>query len=167
MANCRLTPSPARSLRSVSQPIASAIRLRWTACLDRLPQTAMLHHRRVAALYGALRLSIVIFDDEEKIVVYFKQAILRMGVSVTTTAYVLSYLFVVGAGASLAFQAILNANLRAQLGSPWWAGFVSFFVGMLGMLVVAVLTNGPRPSVGRSRIFLGYRGQAVYSVRRL
>ena len=41
-----------------------------------------------------------------------------------------SYLLVVGAGVSVALQQVLNANLRAELGSPWWAGFVSYCVGM-------------------------------------
>ncbi len=35
------------------------------------------------------------------------------------------YLATVGAGASVALQQVLNANLRAQLGSPWWAGFIN------------------------------------------
>jgi transporter family-2 protein len=65
---------------------------------------------------------------------------------VASAFYWLSYLLVVGAGSSAAFQAILNAKLRAQIGSPWWAGFVSFFVGMVGMLVLALFSSGPRPS---------------------
>jgi transporter family-2 protein len=56
---------------------------------------------------------------------------------------ILSYLLVIGAGASVALQQALNTNLRAQLGSPWWAGFVSYFVGMLAMLAVATLFGGP------------------------
>ena len=55
-----------------------------------------------------------------------------------------SYLLVVGAGVSVALQQVLNANLRADLGSPWWAGFVSYVVGMLAMLAVALLAPGPR-----------------------
>ncbi|NUB05901.1 DMT family transporter [Azospirillum sp. Vi22] len=55
-----------------------------------------------------------------------------------------SYLLVVGAGVSVALQQVLNANLRADLGSPWWAGFVSYVVGMLAMLAVAPLAPGPR-----------------------
>jgi transporter family-2 protein len=57
-----------------------------------------------------------------------------------------SYLLVVGAGVSVALQQVLNANLRAELGSPWWAGFVSYFIGMLAMLVVALTSPGPRLS---------------------
>ena len=55
-----------------------------------------------------------------------------------------SYLLVIGAGVSVALQQVLNANLRADLGSPWWAGFVSYVVGMLAMLAVALLAPGPR-----------------------
>ncbi|MGB3043575.1 MAG: DMT family transporter [Xanthobacteraceae bacterium] len=56
-------------------------------------------------------------------------------------------LIVVVAGVSVAFQQILNANLRTELGSPWWAGFVSYLVGMIIMLAVALLMPGPRPSL--------------------
>lgn len=55
-----------------------------------------------------------------------------------------SSLLVVAAGVSVALQQILNANLRAQLASPWWAGFISYFVGMMGMWLVATLMPGPR-----------------------
>jgi transporter family-2 protein len=44
------------------------------------------------------------------------------------------YLLVVGAGISIALQQVLNANLRMELGSPWWAGFVSYLVGTIFML---------------------------------
>lgn len=64
------------------------------------------------------------------------------GMTVALSAF--SYLLVVGAGVSVALQQVLNANLRAELGSPWWAGFVSYFVGMLGMLAVALTSSGPR-----------------------
>lgn len=57
-----------------------------------------------------------------------------------------SYLLVVGAGVSVALQQVLNANLRAELGSPWWAGFVSYVVGMSAMLMVALASPGPRLS---------------------
>lgn len=36
-----------------------------------------------------------------------------------------SYLLVIFAGVSVAFQQVVNANLRAHLGSPWLAGTVS------------------------------------------
>jgi bacterial/archaeal transporter family-2 protein len=50
---------------------------------------------------------------------------------------------VVGAGVSVALQQVLNANLRTELGSPWWAGFVSYFVGTLAMLAVALMSGQP------------------------
>lgn len=58
---------------------------------------------------------------------------------------IIPFLFVVAAGVSVALQQILNANLRSELGSPWWAGFVSYLVGMIAMLVVAMLVPGPTP----------------------
>ncbi|KJV25346.1 membrane protein [Aquitalea magnusonii] len=62
----------------------------------------------------------------------------------SVTTYVLSYLLVVFAGASVALQQILNANLRAHLGSPWWAGSVSYLIGLVTMLVLALVAPGPR-----------------------
>jgi bacterial/archaeal transporter family-2 protein len=56
---------------------------------------------------------------------------------------VVFYLLIVGAGVSLAFQQILNANLRIELGSAWWAGFISYLVGTLAMLAVAIASGGP------------------------
>lgn len=61
-----------------------------------------------------------------------------------------SCLLVVGAGVSVALQQVLNANLRAQIGSPWWAAFVSYMVGMLVMLAVALTSSGPRMSLSLS-----------------
>jgi len=59
---------------------------------------------------------------------------------------VVSYLLVVGAGISVALQQVLNAKLRTELGSPWWAGFVSYFVGVLAMLTIIVASGEPRLS---------------------
>jgi transporter family-2 protein len=64
-----------------------------------------------------------------------------------STITIAVYLLVVGAGASLAFQQVLNANLRVAIGSPWWAGFGSYLGGMLVMLAVASLAPGPRLSL--------------------
>ncbi len=52
------------------------------------------------------------------------------------------YLVAVGAGVSIALQQILNSNLRIELGSPWWAGFVSYFVGTLAMLAAIIISGG-------------------------
>ena len=60
------------------------------------------------------------------------------------TSYILSCLLVVLAGGSVAFQQVLNASLRMNLGSPWWAGTVSYLVGLIAMLTVALLAPGPR-----------------------
>ncbi len=51
---------------------------------------------------------------------------------------------VVCAGVSLALQQVINANLRAALGSPWWAGFASYAVGATAMLILALAAPGPR-----------------------
>ena len=71
-----------------------------------------------------------------------------------------SYLLVVGAGVSVALQQVLNAGLRAQLGSPWWAGFVSYLVGMLVMLAVALASPSPRLplSVAEGASWLSWTG---------
>ena len=53
------------------------------------------------------------------------------------------YLLVVGAGISVALQQVLNANLRMALGSPWWAGFVSYLTGTVAMLAIAILSGQP------------------------
>ncbi|WP_225116289.1 DMT family transporter [Bradyrhizobium sp. BRP22] len=53
------------------------------------------------------------------------------------------YLLVVGAGMSVALQQVLNAKLRAELDSPMWAGFVSYFVGVIAMLAAIALTGEP------------------------
>lgn len=53
---------------------------------------------------------------------------------------------VVAAGASLALQQVLNARLRGELGSPWWAGLVSYLGGTLVMLTMALATRQPVPT---------------------
>lgn len=57
---------------------------------------------------------------------------------------IVSYLLLVGAGISVALQQVLNANLRAELGSPWWAGFISYVGGTLAMLALVITTGEPR-----------------------
>lgn len=56
----------------------------------------------------------------------------------------LLYLLVVGAGISVAMQQIINANLRSEIGSPWWAGFISYLVGTIAMLTMILMVKGPR-----------------------
>lgn len=56
----------------------------------------------------------------------------------------ISTLALVGAGVSVALQQVLNARLRVELASPWWAGFFSYFVGMLAMLGAVCVFGEPR-----------------------
>lgn len=56
----------------------------------------------------------------------------------------LCYLLVIAAGVSVAFQQVLNANLRGEIGSPWWAGVVSYLVGFVAITAAALLVEGPR-----------------------
>lgn len=56
----------------------------------------------------------------------------------------LAYALVVAAGVSVAFQQVLNANLRATLGSPWWAGVVSYLVGFVAITAATLAVEGPR-----------------------
>ena len=56
------------------------------------------------------------------------------------------YLLMVAAGISVAVQQILNANLRDEIGSPWWAGFASYLLGAIVMLTMALIVKGPRPT---------------------
>jgi len=56
------------------------------------------------------------------------------------------YLLVAGAGVSFALQQAANNHLRAELVSPWWAGFISYAVGSVVMLIMA-LVSGPALSL--------------------
>jgi transporter family-2 protein len=67
-------------------------------------------------------------------------------------------LLVVGAGVSVALQQVLNANLRGQLDSSWWAGFISYLVGMLAMLVVALGSGEPLLSRVRQTSWISWGG---------
>lgn len=53
------------------------------------------------------------------------------------------YALVVGAGLSLVMQQVLNANLRAEIGSPWWAGAVNYFGGLVVMLAMGIVFREP------------------------
>jgi bacterial/archaeal transporter family-2 protein len=53
------------------------------------------------------------------------------------------YLLAVGAGVSFVFQQAVNANLRVEIGSAWWAGFVSYLGGTLAMLAMAIVLREP------------------------
>jgi transporter family-2 protein len=53
------------------------------------------------------------------------------------------YFLAFGAGISFVFQQAVNANL----GSPWWAGFISYLGGTIAMLLMAALLLQPWPSM--------------------
>lgn len=53
----------------------------------------------------------------------------------------------VAAGISIVVQQVLNANLRAALNSAAWSGFMSYFVGVACMVVLAVTLRDPVPPV--------------------
>lgn len=50
------------------------------------------------------------------------------------------------AGASLVLQQVLNTNLRSALNSAAWSGFVSYAVGVLCMMFLALALRDPIPS---------------------
>ncbi|MBR1122473.1 DMT family transporter [Bradyrhizobium lablabi] len=56
------------------------------------------------------------------------------------------YALAIGAGVSVATQQILNGSLRTSLGSPAWAGFVSYLGGLLTMIVVLLALGERWPS---------------------
>lgn len=56
------------------------------------------------------------------------------------------YLLAFSAGVSFVFQQAVNANLRIEIGSAWWAGFVSYLGGTVAMLLVALLLKESWPS---------------------
>lgn len=69
--------------------------------------------------------------------------------SVLGFGYVLAF----AAGVSFVFQQAVNSNLRVEIGSPWWAGFISYLGGTIVMLAVAGALHEPLPTaamVGRS-----------------
>jgi transporter family-2 protein len=58
----------------------------------------------------------------------------------------ISSLLAFAAGTSIVVQQALNANLRTALNSAAWSGFVSYFVGLLCMVVLVVVLRDPIPS---------------------
>jgi transporter family-2 protein len=49
-------------------------------------------------------------------------------------------------GVSIVIQQVLNANLRTALNSAAWSGFMSYFVGLICMIALAVAMRDPVPS---------------------
>ncbi|MBN8980685.1 MAG: DMT family transporter [Rhizobiales bacterium] len=60
----------------------------------------------------------------------------------------LPILIAVLAGASIVTQQALNNNLRFALDSVVWPGFVSYFVGLMSMVVFAIAMREPIPAFG-------------------
>ena len=56
------------------------------------------------------------------------------------------YALALGAGISVAVQQVLNGGLRMALGSPAWAGFVSYLGGLLTMIAVLLALGDHPPS---------------------
>jgi len=50
------------------------------------------------------------------------------------------------AGVSIVVQQALNANLRTALSSAAWSGFISYFVGVICMALLALALGDPVPS---------------------
>ena len=55
----------------------------------------------------------------------------------------LNYLIAAIAGVSFVFQQAVNSNLRVEIASPWWAGFVSYLGGTVVMLFAALVLREP------------------------
>jgi transporter family-2 protein len=49
------------------------------------------------------------------------------------------------AGGSVVVQQVLNANLRVALSSAAWSGFMSYFVGVICMALLALALRDPIP----------------------
>src|ERR1700712_2789995 len=60
--------------------------------------------------------------------------------------FVLPALLAVAAGVSVLVQQVLNANLRAGLGSAAWSGFTSYVLGLVCMVGLAAALRDPIPS---------------------
>ena len=55
----------------------------------------------------------------------------------------LLYLWVAAAGLAVGLQQVVNARLRVEIGSPWWAGFISYAVGTLAMFAAIIVLREP------------------------
>jgi transporter family-2 protein len=51
--------------------------------------------------------------------------------------------FAIAAGASIVFQAAINADMRAALNSASWAALISYLGGSLAMVVFVALSGSP------------------------
>ena len=57
----------------------------------------------------------------------------------------LPILLAIGAGVSIVVQQVLNSNLRTALDSAAWSGFMSYFVGVVCMALLALALRDPLP----------------------
>jgi transporter family-2 protein len=55
-------------------------------------------------------------------------------------------LLAVAAGVSVVVQQVLNSNLRMALDSAAWSGFMSYLVGVVCMVLLALVFGDPFPS---------------------
>src|SRR5215218_3029445 len=60
----------------------------------------------------------------------------------------LPVLLALAAGVSVVVQQVLNSNLRTALDSAAWSGFVSYFVGVACMALLALALRDPLPPAG-------------------
>ena len=60
--------------------------------------------------------------------------------------FLLPALLTIAAGVSVLIQQALNANLRAELNSAAWSGFMSYFLGVVCMVALAAVLRDPIPS---------------------
>ncbi|WP_407252115.1 DMT family transporter [Klebsiella pneumoniae] len=73
------------------------------------------------------------------------------------------YLTVVAAGASFSLQQAANNHLRAELLSPWWAGFISYVGGSTGHAGHGAGLSRPLACHGICfRVPARFHGQAVF-----
>ena len=52
------------------------------------------------------------------------------------------------AGTSFVVQQAVNSNLRAEVGSAWWAGFISYLGGAMVMALMILLLRQPALTLG-------------------
>ena len=57
------------------------------------------------------------------------------------------YALALGGGVSVTTQQVLNGSLRTALGSPAWAGLVSYAGGLLTMIVAVIVLGEAVPTV--------------------
>jgi transporter family-2 protein len=61
---------------------------------------------------------------------------------------IFSILLAFGAGVSIVIQQALNSNLRTELNSAAWSGFVSYSAGLACMALLVVALRDPLPPLG-------------------